>query len=400
MIKAFGKDDIAMMVTLFLFTAYAACQLGGVAHGTGKHRDLLTDANAQIALRYWFFCELFYTLSTSALKIAIGYFLLRIAVKPLHVWTIRLIMICSATFGSAYFLIVLFQCKPISYWWDLDPNHNGKCLSPSLMTDTTYVISALNSVADWVFGLLPVFIIKDLQMKRSIKIIVTTILGFAAVYVFAATCPLNPCANEIDRGSAATIIRMPYLWTAKQYKGDFLWRTADIAIWTTVEVGIGITAGCVATLKPLMKSFLSFVGYQSTTTRDSGMPWSTKRKTPSKQGFSIHDQPLDNLRPANDKSMTTTTVTGRGFPNTTKGLGLSSWADRTRRESEEDFFSTAHPPGVGFLDMKGWKGGISKSVEVSTTEERKGSHGSSSISADTDEDKPYPILPAVAFERL
>ena len=181
MIKAFGKDDIAMLITLFFFTAYVACQCGGIMHGTGKHRSMLTDANAQIALRFWFFCEIFYTLATSTLKIAIGLFLLRITVDKIHVWTIRLIMISSAVVGVVYCFIVIFQCKPTSYWWDLNPDAQGHCLVPSLMTITTYVVSALNSVADWVFGILPIFIVKDLQMKTSIKVIVASILGFAAM---------------------------------------------------------------------------------------------------------------------------------------------------------------------------------------------------------------------------
>lgn len=172
-----------MMVTLAFFTVYISCQLGGVSHGTGKHIEKLTQDDAEIALRFWFFCEIFYTLATSVLKVSIGYFLLRIARVPLHVWIIRAIMISSMAMGLAYCCVVLFQCKPISYWWDLNSDHTGTCLSPSIMTDTTYVISALNSVADWVFGVLPIFIVKDLQMKTSVKVVVATILGFAAMYV-------------------------------------------------------------------------------------------------------------------------------------------------------------------------------------------------------------------------
>lgn len=172
-----------MLVTLALYTAYLSCQLGGATHGTGKRRAAITDENAQIALRYWFFCEIFYTLATSVLKIAIGFFLLRITIIPFHVWTIRLIMIASALLGVAYCLVVILQCQPVSYWWDLNPDHHGTCLSASLVTDATYVVSALNSAADWIFGVLPIFIVKDLQMKTSVKVIVCSIIGFAAMYV-------------------------------------------------------------------------------------------------------------------------------------------------------------------------------------------------------------------------
>ena len=170
-----------MFVTLCFFTAYLACQLGGAVHGTGQHRANITDASAQIALRYWFFCEVFYTITTSIFKIAIGLFLLRITIVPVHIWIIRAIKAIAAVVGVAYTSLVIFQCKPISYWWDLDPTHTGTCLSASLVQDFTYVVSALNSFADWAFGLLPIFIVKDLQMKRRVKVIISTIIGLAAM---------------------------------------------------------------------------------------------------------------------------------------------------------------------------------------------------------------------------
>ena len=180
-VQAFGVDDYAMLCTLILFTAYITCQIGGAVHGSGKRRSQMTDENAQIALRYWFFCEVFYTLSTSVLKFAIGFFLLRITVNKIHIWIIRIIMAVSAVLGISYCCVVVFQCKPVSYWWDLDPTHHGKCISASLVANATYVVSALNSFADWVFGTLPIFIVKDLQMKRSVKVVVSTIIGFAAM---------------------------------------------------------------------------------------------------------------------------------------------------------------------------------------------------------------------------
>lgn len=173
-----------MLITLLLFTAYLTCQFGGVAHGSGKHRSEITNENAEIALRWWFFCEIFYACSTSVLKVAIGLFLLRITVQPIHIWLIRIIMVASIVLGITYAFVILFQCNPISFWWDLSINAHGTCLSPEAVLYTSYVVSSLNSVADWFFGLLPFLIVKDLQMKFRLKAIVATILGFAAMCVF------------------------------------------------------------------------------------------------------------------------------------------------------------------------------------------------------------------------
>jgi hypothetical protein len=168
-----------MVATLILFTAYLTCQLGGAAYGTGQH--LVTDKNAQIALRYWFFCEIFYTFSTTLLKIAVGLFLLRITIRPLHIWIIRIFMCIGTVVGIAFSCVVIFQCRPISFWWDLNPNHHGTCIPPALILSFTYAVSGLNSCADWTFGLLPIFIVKGLQMKTRVKVMVVGIIALAAV---------------------------------------------------------------------------------------------------------------------------------------------------------------------------------------------------------------------------
>lgn len=181
-----------MLATVCFFTAFLSCEFGGIRYGTGKRRALLTDGNAQTALRYWFFCEIFYTLCTSTLKIAVGLFLLRIAVVKWHVWVIYAIMAFAGVLGVAYCGIMTFQCNPISFWWDLNPTHHGHCISPEVVIDTTYLVSALNSVADWTFAVLPIFIVKDLQMKKQQKCLVAMILGFAALYVHITIDPFFP----------------------------------------------------------------------------------------------------------------------------------------------------------------------------------------------------------------
>src|SRR5690242_5362083 len=126
-VKGFGLDDKMMVVTLVFFTIYLACQIGAAVHGSGQHRENITDDSAETALRFWFFCEVFYTISTSVFKIAIGLFLLRITIHPIHIWIIRIIMAIAAVVGVAYTLLVIFQCNPIHFWWDLDPTHTGTC---------------------------------------------------------------------------------------------------------------------------------------------------------------------------------------------------------------------------------------------------------------------------------
>lgn len=58
----------------------------------------------------------------------------------------------------------------------------------------------------------------------------------------------------MHRASSATIVRFPYLNSLTDID-DFLYATSDVAIWSSVETGIGITAAAVATLRPLLRTF-------------------------------------------------------------------------------------------------------------------------------------------------
>jgi hypothetical protein len=99
------------------FTIYIICQTAGIVYGTGKHLQDLDPDRARTALIFWWLCELFYIPAAVFLKLSIGVFLHRIAINRYHVWLVRLMMFCSGLFGSVYFLLAIFQCKPISAWW-------------------------------------------------------------------------------------------------------------------------------------------------------------------------------------------------------------------------------------------------------------------------------------------
>jgi hypothetical protein len=114
------------------------------------------------------------------LKIAIGFFLLRVSVHKVHIWIIRIIIAGAAFFGTAYFFIALFQCNPVSAWWEHGAG-TKYCMTPQVIVGTTYAASVINSLADWTFGILPIFIVWNLEMARRQKVMVAAILAFAAM---------------------------------------------------------------------------------------------------------------------------------------------------------------------------------------------------------------------------
>jgi hypothetical protein len=59
-----------------------------------------------------------------------------------------------------------------------------------------------------------------------------------------------------DRGGIASCIRFKYIPKLANASLTFFADAQNIAIWSTVEPGLGIMAGCLATLRPLFRTFL------------------------------------------------------------------------------------------------------------------------------------------------
>ncbi|KAK8119674.1 uncharacterized protein PG998_004300 [Apiospora kogelbergensis] len=212
-VKSFGRDDLVLVIL----------QLLGWQHGTGRRESRLSEANKSKALMFWFICELLYIVCTCLLKLAAGQFLLRLAVDARHVWALRALMLSTALFGTAYFVMVLFQCQPPSVFWTASPRAPGRCWGDTVVLALTYAASAVNCLADWCFGLMPVLVVRTLHMPRGTKVLVACLMSFAAI------------------ASIATMVRMAYIPTLINGE-DFLFETTDVAIWSSVEVGIGIAA--------------------------------------------------------------------------------------------------------------------------------------------------------------
>ncbi|KAG9651417.1 integral membrane protein, partial [Aureobasidium melanogenum] len=351
MIKSFGKDDVAMIVTLLLFTAYLSCQAAAVTHGVGRHRKDIPEKDLPTGFAAWMFAEVFYTASASFLKVAVGLFLERITQNKVHILIIRVMMAATMLIGTIYLFVALFQCTPISFYWDFSPNAKGHCISPMVLVVISYVASVLNGGADFFFGILPIFIVKDLNMKRNTKIVVAGILGFAAI------------------GSISTLVRLPYVRQLGTYKGDFLYTSTYIALWSTVEVGIGVSAASLATLRPLVQKFFpNLLPDSPSAPTNSNLKWSAKhgRRTHRK------GDPLDSVEDGTRNNHTMiTTVTG--------ARPISGSHDNG---SQENIFVGADDRDM--MPLKTWDHGISKSVQVTTTEERHAARSSASLESSKD----------------
>lgn len=172
--------------TQIFFTTYAACSLSGVKYGTGRHVTNIPVDDVPKALYFWWLCELFYTITTVFIRLSIAVFLLRIAVKPLHRGIIFGTLGAVVAFSIFYLFLVIFQCHPVSFFWLQYAGEKGSCINPAAVPDASIAHSAVSFTADWILGLLPIFLIYHLQMNFRTKASVAGVLSLGLLCV----CPV------------------------------------------------------------------------------------------------------------------------------------------------------------------------------------------------------------------
>ncbi|KXJ91806.1 hypothetical protein Micbo1qcDRAFT_194837 [Microdochium bolleyi] len=253
MVKAFGLDDWLMVAAAISFIIYISFSLTGVAYGTGQHHRELSDENIEKAISHWFICQLFYAITMIVSKVSIGFFLARVTVRRMHTWIIWAAVAISIVAGFTFFFVVLFQCNPIPEYWmrygrgQVGPvsDGSGTCLNVEIIIALAYLYSACSIVADFTLALLPAWIISSLKMDRKSKMLLIPLVGMGTI------------------ASAGLVVRSPYLLTFRD--PDFLYATVDIAIWSTVEQGLAITAGSLATTRPLLRLWGQKLGLSTST---------------------------------------------------------------------------------------------------------------------------------------
>ncbi|KAL2837066.1 hypothetical protein BJY01DRAFT_221365 [Aspergillus pseudoustus] len=208
--------------------------LGGGIWGTGRHLTELTPKQRTVAMEYWFLCDVAYAISSILAKISVCIFLLRVMLFPCHRATLYTVTALAVVTGIVFFVLLVIQCSPVSFFWTrMSGDTSGKCGYIDAIAIMLYIFSVTSALFDLTVGLLPIILVRKLQMNIQTKAAVAGLLGMACV------------------ASIAIIIRIPFVQTIRD--PDFLYATVQIAIWSAIEIGLSITAGSLATTRPLFR---------------------------------------------------------------------------------------------------------------------------------------------------
>ena len=135
-------------------------------------------------MKYWWLCEIAYCFSSIGCKISVCIFLMRITIRRLHIWALYIVMALTVLAGLVFMFLMLLQCHPLEFFWTraADPDA-GWCIDIGIIISMTYVYSAFAALCDFTVGILPIFLVHKLHMKRQTKIAVMGILSMACMYV-------------------------------------------------------------------------------------------------------------------------------------------------------------------------------------------------------------------------
>jgi hypothetical protein len=114
-----------------------------------------------------------------ASKISIGYFLLRITIRRTDVWIIYGVMLVTVLTGMVFFFVTMFQCSPISFFWNRQ--QDGSCVNMDVIIALTYLYSACSVICDFTFAILPMVIIWTLNINKRSKVALVPIMAMACV---------------------------------------------------------------------------------------------------------------------------------------------------------------------------------------------------------------------------
>jgi hypothetical protein len=178
------------------FILYCAFSITGVHYGTGRHKTDLPEESYATAMKWWFLCYLTYSATMIFAKFSIGWFLLRVTINRIHRWIIYTAAIVTCASCLCFFFVVLFQCNPISYYWD-KYTQTGTCIDTQVVIALAYLYSAFSVASDFTFALLPAWVVSHLNMKKSTKAALIFLMGLGCVYVCPFFTPFLLSACEL-----------------------------------------------------------------------------------------------------------------------------------------------------------------------------------------------------------
>ena len=165
----------------------------------------------------------------------------------LAIWTTQVVVNVA---GLAFTLILLFQCNPISSIFINPIPADTSCID---LTSLYLSSSPVNIITDVAILFLPMPVLGSLRLPKKQKIAVFVTMSFGVFVVAVDIVRVSYLENAFIARIQAIGGRTASASTTGVFNdNDF----ALVALWSAVEVEVGIICACVPALKPLVAKFI------------------------------------------------------------------------------------------------------------------------------------------------
>lgn len=113
--------------------------IGQVQYGAGRHAAYLDPAVNTMGLKWNFAGQVIYMWAIPAVKISVGFFLLRIAPNKTYRRILQGVMVFTIAYTFVCFITLLLQCKNLAILWD--GTVRTTCWSQSTLQGLSYASS-------------------------------------------------------------------------------------------------------------------------------------------------------------------------------------------------------------------------------------------------------------------
>jgi hypothetical protein len=258
--RSLASDDYVVLLLLMIsIPSIAVTHYGTVPNGIGRDVWTLTPTQITHFLYFFYVMAILYFAQVMLIKICLLLFYLRIfPARPVRrlLWgTVGF----SVFFGVFFVILAIFQCTPISFFWEQwDHEHEGKCLNSNAIAWANAGISIALDI--WMLAI-PLAQLKTLNLHWKKKIGVALMFCVGTLYVV----PIPSCFLSWLTPSSVTvvsIIRLRALVTFAKSNNP-TWDNFPVSLWSTVEISVGIMCTCMPTLRLLLVRLFPVLGGSS-----------------------------------------------------------------------------------------------------------------------------------------
>lgn len=241
----FGLDDWFVLATVVAgIPSVVIIGQGLVPNGLGRDIWTLTATQITNVVRNFYMMAWLYFLQTALLKLTIICFYMRIFPSQ----DVRRLLwgtfIFVTLWGLAFVLTAIFQCWPISYFWHRwDGLHQGTCIE---INSFSWSNAAMNIAIDcWILAI-PIWQLRKLHLHWKKKIPVGIMFSLGFLYVLSH---YSKQAQLIF--ASVTIVSILRLRSLVNFgtRDNVTWEFYDVALWSTIEVCVGIITACLPTVR-------------------------------------------------------------------------------------------------------------------------------------------------------